>query len=177
MANEVKVASDAVAWKALERHYNDAAKTWNLRSLFAADPARFSAFSRQFTARYQPEGKAASSSDEISLFVDFSKNIINNDTFRLFGQLLEERKLSTWINKMFSGEAINNTEKRAVLHVALRNRSNRPILVDGKDVMPDVNRVLAQMKAFSDSVRSVCSDTLSLLLSFIINNSNCVTQY
>lgn len=133
--SDAKTVSSSTSWKALERHHSTEASSWNLRSLFAADPTRFTTFSRQFTARYQPEGKAASASDEISLFVDFSKNIINSDTFRLFGNLLEERKLSSWIGKMFNGEAINNTEKRAVLHIALRNRSNRPILVDGKVII------------------------------------------
>lgn len=73
---------------------------------------------------------------------------------KLLIALANERNLKQWIEKMYNGEKINITEDRAVLHIALRNRSNKPILVDGKNVMEDVNRVLSQMRKFSNAVRS-----------------------
>jgi glucose-6-phosphate isomerase len=88
------------------------------------------------------------------LFFDYSKHRITSETVTLLVKLAEERGLEKAIDAMFSGAKINSTENRAVLHVALRNRSNQPILVDGKDVMPDVNRVLAQMQDFSSRVRT-----------------------
>ena len=109
-----------------------------MRDLFAQDPDRFKKFSLEF------EG----------LFFDFSKNRITGETMKLLRALAVERDVPGWAKKMFTGEKINITENRAVLHIALRNRSNRPILVDGKDVMPEVNAVLAHMKEFSDAVRS-----------------------
>lgn len=125
------------AWKAIESHYRDIAKI-QMRDLFAQDPKRFERFSIKL--------------DDI-LF-DYSKNRITKETMPLLLALARECELSEKIEAMFSGRKINTTEDRAVLHIALRNRSNRPIEVDGKDVMPDVNRVLAQMRSFSDAVRS-----------------------
>ena len=87
------------------------------------------------------------------ILVDYSKNIITQETIKLLLDLAQERDVAAGRAAMFSGERINTTENRPVLHVALRNRSNTPIIVDGKDVMPDVNRVLAQIKAFTDKVR------------------------
>ena len=109
-----------------------------MRDLFAQDPDRFKKFSLEFDG----------------LFFDFSKNRITDETMTLLRALAAERDVAGWAKKMFSGEKINITENRAVLHIALRNRSNTPILVDGKDVMPEVNAVLAHMKDFSDTVRS-----------------------
>lgn len=125
------------AWKALQEHSVDMQPV-QMRDMFKSDPKRFEKFSRKF--------------DDILL--DFSKNRINDETFKLLLELAKEAKLSEWTNKMFSGEKINTTENRAVLHIALRNRSNRPILVDGKDVMPEVNAVLKQMRSFCDKIRS-----------------------
>lgn len=125
------------AWRALAEHQSASAAS-HMRDLFAADPARFDRFSLRF--------------DDI-LF-DYSKNRITAETMRLLLALAEQQGLASKIAAMFSGEKINNTEGRAVLHVALRNRANRPILVDGQDVMPEVNRVLAQMERFSQAVRS-----------------------
>jgi len=125
------------AWKALEAHYRKMSDV-HMRDLFAGDKERFSRFSRQFN----------------DILVDFSKNIISEETFALLMQLARERDIPGWTERMFKGEKINNTEHRAVLHTALRNRSNRPIEVDGKDVMPDVNRVLEQMRGFTEAVRS-----------------------
>ena len=110
----------------------------SMRSLFEHDPERFAKFSIQFE----------------DMLVDWSKNRVTAETMRRLVDLAQAAGLKAWTERMFTGERINSTENRPVLHIALRNRSNRPILVDGVDVMPDVNRVLAQMRAFSDAVRS-----------------------
>ncbi len=86
--------------------------------------------------------------------LDYSKNRITAKTLQLLFQLARESNLADWTQRLFSGEHINNTENRAVLHTALRNRSNKPVMVDGKDVMPEINQVLKQMARFSESVRS-----------------------
>ncbi|WP_439242078.1 glucose-6-phosphate isomerase [Lonepinella sp. BR2474] len=130
--------TSTAAWKALEQHKATFAKT-TIQQLFAQEPNRFADYSLTFN-------------DEI--LVDYSKNNINQDTLKLLRQLAEECSLSTAIEAMFTGEKINRTEDRAVLHTALRNRSNTPVLVDGKDVMPDVNEVLAKMKGFCQRVIS-----------------------
>jgi glucose-6-phosphate isomerase len=109
-----------------------------MRDLFAQDPQRFERFSLQFG----------------DLLFDYSKNRITERTMTLLCDLARQANLGAAIEAMFSGQKINVTENRAVLHTALRNRSNRPIMVDGADVMPDVNRVLSKMRAFSESVRS-----------------------
>jgi len=126
------------AWKALRAHF-EAMKTQQMSDLFAENPKRFEQFS-------QALGE--------DLLVDYSKNIINQQTLDLLLQLAEECKLAEGIQSMFSGDPINQTENRAVLHVALRNRSNRPIKVDGENVMPSVNKVLEQMKQFSARIIS-----------------------
>ncbi len=108
-----------------------------MRGLFAADPARFERFSLQVG----------------ELLLDYSKNRITDETMGLLMQLAEEADVAGWRERMFSGDKINHTEGRAVLHVALRNRSNRPILVDGEDVMPKVNAVIERMSAFAEQVR------------------------
>jgi len=110
----------------------------HLRDLFAKDPERFARFSIEAG----------------DLFLDYSKHRITQDTMRLLFDLARQQKVKEWTEKMFTGEKINGTEGRAVLHVALRNRSNTPILVDGKDVMPDVNAVLAKMRTFTERLRS-----------------------
>lgn len=125
------------AWHALQQHYANTAHV-QMRDLFAADPQRFDKFSLRY--------------DDILL--DFSKNHITDETLALLLDLAAQADLSGWIEKMFSGAKINSTEDRAVLHTALRNRSNRPILVDGIDVMPAVNAVLTQMRQFSEAVRN-----------------------
>ncbi len=125
------------AWKALQEH-KKALDGVHMRDLFAKDPQRFEKFSLRLD----------------DFLLDYSKNRITAETMPLLHQLAHEAGLEDWRGKMFSGDKINNTEKRAVLHVALRNRSNRPIMVDGKDVMPEVNAVLAKMRTFSDAVRS-----------------------
>ncbi len=124
------------AWQALLAHYKNVAPL-HIRDLFIADPRRYSKFSLKCK----------------DLLLDYSKNRITEETLTLLFALARQADLRTWIERMFSGGKINVTEQRAVLHVALRNRSNRPIMVDGVDVMPEVNRVLAQMKIFTESVR------------------------
>jgi glucose-6-phosphate isomerase len=128
---------ESPAWKALAAH-SDAMKPVLLRDLFAAEPARFERLSLEMG----------------DVLVDYSKNRVTEETMKLLFDLARQAKVFEWRDRMFAGEKINRTEDRAVLHVALRNRSNRPILVDGKDVMPEVNAVLAKMREFTDSVRS-----------------------
>ena len=129
--------SDTNSWKALQAHLPTIADQ-HMRDLFAADPKRFEKFSMFFK----------------DILFDFSKHRITEETLQLLLNLAREMDVQGWTNKMFNGEAINFTENRAVLHVALRNRSNRPILVNGQNVMPGVNVVLARMRRFSDAVRS-----------------------
>ncbi len=126
------------AWKALETHQAQLAHT-TIADLFKQEQNRFNDYSLTF---------------ENQILVDFSKNKINQETLKLLHQLAKESALDEAINAMFTGEKINRTENRAVLHTALRNRSNTPIYVDGKDVMPEVNAVLAKMSAFCDRVIS-----------------------
>lgn len=129
--------TDLGAWVALERHVEDMGHV-HLRDMFAEDPDRFERFSLRFE----------------DILVDVSKNLVTEETITLLLWLAQECHLRRWIERMFNGEKINVTEKRAVLHVALRNRSNAPIEVDGRDVMSEVNRVLEQMRRFTDAVRS-----------------------
>ncbi|KER10356.1 MAG: glucose-6-phosphate isomerase [[Candidatus Thermochlorobacteriaceae] bacterium GBChlB] len=125
------------AWKALTAHHKKVSKL-HLRDLFAKDANRFNKFSLH----------------ACDILLDYSKNRITDETMPLLFALAKETKVKQAIEKMFNGEKINTTENRAVLHVALRNRSNRPIMVDGTDVMPEVNAVLSQMKSFCAVVRS-----------------------
>lgn len=120
------------AWLLLRRHHEDEMQRAHLRDLFAQDADRFQKFSIKFG----------------DILFDYSKNIITPKTMHLLLQLAEECRLKEAIAQMFSGEKINETENRAVLHTALRNFSGNPVETDGKDVMPDVQRVLAQMKDF-----------------------------
>ena len=125
------------AWAALAGHY-PAVAGLHLRDLFAQDPARAARFSR----RWQ------------DWLVDFSKHRLTDDTLRLLLALARQAGVEAQRDAMFRGDTFNITERRAVLHTALRNRSNRPVLVDGQDVMPEVKAVLAHMREFSDAVRS-----------------------
>ena len=132
----MSLLTDLPAWKALKEHHHEVVGL-HMRDLFARDPKRFERFSLHFK----------------DILFDYSKNLITEKTVSLLMELAREAGLAKKIEAMFSGEKINVTEGRAVLHIALRNRSNRPILVDGKDVMPEVNRVLEKMRVFSESVR------------------------
>jgi len=129
--------TNSPAWQALSKHQPEMAGVY-LQDLFARDPQRFERFSLRLG----------------DILFDFSKNRITEDTLSLLIDLAHQANLAHVIEAMFNGEKINTTENRAVLHVALRNRSNRPILEDGMDVMPEVNRVLAKMRTFSEAVRS-----------------------
>jgi glucose-6-phosphate isomerase len=125
------------AWKALEEYYAKFNGT-QMKDLFAKDAKRFDTYSLQFE----------------DILVDFSKNIVDEKVFSLLIQLAEECGVKQALEAEFSGEKINKTEDRSVLHIALRNRSNSPILMDGADVMPGINAVLAQMKDFSEKLIS-----------------------
>jgi glucose-6-phosphate isomerase len=123
-------------WRRLEAH-RDEIRRGHLREWFRRDSGRFERFSERIG----------------DLLVDFSKHLITDDTLRLLRELARERRVEELRDRMFAGERINNTENRAVLHVALRNRSTRPMLVDGRDVMPDVRAALDHMRLFSGAVR------------------------
>ncbi|MEO5675520.1 MAG: glucose-6-phosphate isomerase [Chitinophagales bacterium] len=129
--------TETSSWKNLEEHFKKISND-HMRDWFNNDPQRFSNFSLLFK----------------DILVDYSKNRITDETLKLLLHLTRECDLKSWIEKMFTGEKINNTEHRAVLHVALRNRSDVPIFTDGKDVMPEVNGVLKKMKIFSENIRS-----------------------
>ncbi|EEY8850463.1 glucose-6-phosphate isomerase [Escherichia coli] len=130
--------TQTAAWQALQKHF-DEMKDVTIAELFAKDGDRFSKFSATF---------------DDQMLVDYSKNRITEETLAKLQDLAKECDLAGAIKSMFSGEKINRTENRAVLHIALRNRSNTPILVDGKDVMPEVNAVLEKMKTFSEAIIS-----------------------
>ncbi|MEZ4599998.1 MAG: glucose-6-phosphate isomerase [Syntrophotaleaceae bacterium] len=125
------------AWQDLLDHWREISGL-HMRDMFDQDPERFDRFSLQLK----------------DILFDFSKNRITGETLQLLCDLARERGLDEKRERMFAGEKINCTEKRAVLHVALRNRSDRPIYVDGEDVMPGVRSVLARMREFSERVRS-----------------------
>ncbi|KAK9494626.1 Phosphoglucose isomerase [Lipomyces doorenjongii] len=136
-------ASDLPTWAKLQEAYDSVGKSISVKELFKADPDRFAKFSRSFI-----------NYDGSEILFDFSKNIINEDIFKLLVQLAEDANIESLREAFFAGEKINFTEQRAVYHVALRNQSNKVMKVDGKDVTPEVNRVLAHMKEFSEEVRS-----------------------
>ncbi|XP_026222312.1 glucose-6-phosphate isomerase a [Anabas testudineus] len=129
-------------YQKLEQWYKANAGSLNMRTMFDEDKTRFGKFSTVLDT------------DDGEILLDFSKNLINQDVMAMLLALAKSRGVEEARDKMFSGEKINFTEGRAVLHIALRNRSNTPIHVDGKDVMPEVNRVLDKMKAFCHKVRS-----------------------
>ena len=129
--------TSSTEWKALEAHYQSV-KDLKLRTLFASDPGR--------SERFGVEAAG--------LFLDYSKNRITDETVRLLIELARARGVAARRDAMFSGEKINVSENRAVLHVALRAERGQKILVDGKDVVPEVHAVLDRMAAFADQVRS-----------------------
>jgi glucose-6-phosphate isomerase len=133
----VSTRTESKSWKALALHQKAIAPR-HLRDLFAEDPKRFEKFSLVFG----------------DILLDFSKNRITEETFALLVGLAREAEVEAWRDKMFHGEKINVTEDRAVYHVALRNRSDRPMVVEGEDVMPRVNAVLTHMGSFAHAVRS-----------------------
>ena len=126
----------ADSWRALETHQR-AVQSMHMRDLFAADPDRCKKFSLQVE----------------DILVDYSKHILTGETVHLLCAMARAARIEEWRDRMFAGEPINFTEGRPVLHIALRNRSNRPIMVHGKDVMPEVNAVLGHMRSFVADVR------------------------
>lgn len=124
-------------WTKLKEHYEQI-KTIHMRDLFASDEDRFNNFSIRFN----------------DILIDYSKNIISYETMKLLLELAYEINLKSAVNTMFEGKKINETEKRAVLHTALRNRSGKPVIVDGSDIMPEIEEVLNHMKDFSEKIRS-----------------------
>jgi len=125
------------SWRALENHYNEV-KKYQIKDLFKSDPSRFERFSCQFE----------------DILVDYSKNLISDETLKLLFDLSEDTNLADSIEQFFGGAIINETENRAVLHTALRNPSDEPVYVDGHDVTPEVNRVLGKMRKFSEQLLS-----------------------
>jgi len=133
---EQQQLSESVAWKALDAHHATIKDT-AMKDLFAQDPQRFNKFSLTFE----------------DILLDYSKNRITDETMTKLYALAEQQDVKGLAKRMFAGETINPTEGRAVLHIALRNQSNTPILVDGEDVMPAINDTLARIKTFCDDVR------------------------
>jgi len=129
--------TQTASWKALTAHAEDMKKI-HMRDLFAQDPERFNKYSLKLN----------------DILVDYSKNLMTEETKIKLMDLARERDLPACIERLFAAEKVNITEDRLVLHTALRNRSNRPMVVDGEDVMPDINRVLARMRKIVDTVRS-----------------------
>ncbi|KAK0181332.1 hypothetical protein PV327_003624 [Microctonus hyperodae] len=132
---------EETAWKQLEEFYFGTGSRINIADLFRQDPQRFEKFS--LTLQTPDDG---------AILLDYSKNRLDEKAFGLLINLAQARQIEKARDSMFAGEKINFTENRAVLHTALRNRSNAPVLVDGKDVMPDVNDVLRHMKEFTNQV-------------------------
>lgn len=126
------------AWLLLKKHFQEEMQRTKMKTLFENDGERFKKFSIRFN----------------DILFDYSKNIVTPKTLQLLQLLAEECNVKEAIQAMFNGEKINETEGRAVLHTALRNFSDSPVMVDGADVMPDVRRVLAQMKSFCESIHS-----------------------
>ena len=131
-----KTVNKTRAWKRLEHHYKTMRKV-EMRDMFAKDPQRAERYSINLDA----------------MMLDYSKNRINDRTMKYLLALAKECKLPEKIEQMFSGDKINLTENRAVLHTALRNRDNTPIYVNGKNIMSQINEVLAKMRKFSEAVR------------------------
>ena len=129
--------TDLSSWSALKKHFSSVEKI-EIRNLFSENTERFNEFSVIFN----------------DILLDYSKNRINSDTVKLLVDLAQECNVKKGIDDMFNGSVINNTEGRSVLHVALRNRSNTPVIVDGLDVMPKINEVLDKMRYFTQKVRS-----------------------
>ncbi len=129
--------TETQSWNRLIGHFKEMKDT-HMKDLFAGDPERFN----KYTIRFN------------DILVDYSKNVITDETLKLLSGLIEEIGLRDAIDKMFSGDRINETEDRAALHIALRNRGNTPIYVNGKNVMPEINAVLNKIKGFSDKIIS-----------------------
>ncbi|KAJ2542305.1 glucose-6-phosphate isomerase, partial [Coemansia sp. RSA 1933] len=142
------LATKLNAYKQLQEYYNGPGKDVDMRQLFKQDSDRFNKYSQTFTLK-SLDGKHST-----EFLIDYSKNRVDDKTFQMLLDLAKEAKLEEYREKMFTGEHINVTEDRAVLHVALRNVGDEPIYEDGKDVMPDVRAVLEHMKEFSEKIRT-----------------------
>jgi len=129
--------TESAAWQELEKHFEEV-NSVHMRELFIENPERFNRFHIRLN----------------DILLDYSKNRITEETHKLLIKLAKEAGVEAWRDKMFAGEHINVTEDRAVLHIALRNRANSPMMVDGINVMPQVNQVLERMRIFSDEVRA-----------------------
>ncbi|MBE9561048.1 MAG: glucose-6-phosphate isomerase, partial [Proteobacteria bacterium] len=125
------------AWKVLKKHFGEISHL-HMRDMFAEDPLRFESFSLKLN----------------DILFDYSKNIITGETMKDLYRLADECDVNEWIEKMFDGEVINNTENRAVLHTALRNRAEMPIMVDGEDVMPAVREEHERVKKLAEAIRT-----------------------
>ncbi|NOQ90542.1 MAG: glucose-6-phosphate isomerase [Gammaproteobacteria bacterium] len=127
----------SATWKALEEHFAEMSQI-HMRDLFEQDSQRFDKFSLKLN----------------DILFDFSKNIMDSQTMEFLYRLADECEVSEWITKMFDGEPINNTEKRAVLHTALRNRDGLPVMADGEDVMPAVREEHKRVKKLAEAIRT-----------------------
>ncbi|CDR42606.1 CYFA0S10e00188g1_1 [Cyberlindnera fabianii] len=141
--SDFALASELPAFKALQQLYDTQGKNIKVVEEFSKDPARFDKYSKEFT-----------NYDGSKILFDFSKNIFNDEIFAKLVALAKEAGVEKLRDAMFKGEHINTTEDRAVYHVALRNRANKPMYVDGKNVAPEVDAVLQHIKEFSEEVRS-----------------------
>uniref|UniRef100_T1DI15 Glucose-6-phosphate isomerase n=1 Tax=Psorophora albipes TaxID=869069 RepID=T1DI15_9DIPT len=142
MSGKVLLSQDPV-YQQIQNYFKENGASINIKKIFQEDDIRFDKFSLKL-----------STPEDGDILLDYSKNRITDDAWNMLLELAESRDVVKTRNDMFNGERINITENRAVLHVALRNRSNKPILVDGKDVMPEVNAVLAHMKEFTEQILS-----------------------
>ncbi|KAJ1969958.1 glucose-6-phosphate isomerase, partial [Dimargaris verticillata] len=147
-------ANQLPAWKALQQHFDNQGKGFQLTDLFAQDPERFAKLSREVHLDFAPPSGANPNPHNVNMLLDLSKHLITTDTLNLLLKLAREAKVEEWRQKMFTGEPINFTEQRSVLHVALRNLTDTAIHADGGNVTPDVHAVLQQMRETSDAIRS-----------------------
>ena len=137
-------ADSLAAWAQLQAHHTNVGKMFVLKEEFKKDPERFEKFSFTFD----------NTADGSEILFDFSKNFLTDETLKLLVAVAKEAKVEELRDAMFKGEKINFTEDRAVLHTALRNVSGEPVMVDGVDVMPGVQKELKHMEEFSDAIRS-----------------------
>ncbi|MCW8851652.1 MAG: glucose-6-phosphate isomerase, partial [Gammaproteobacteria bacterium] len=129
--------TQSTTWKNLEKHHAEISQS-HMRDMFAADPERFEKFSLKLN----------------DILFDYSKNIINSETMEQLYHLADECDIARWIERMFDGEPINQTENRAVLHTALRNKSGQAVMVDGEDVMPAVRAEQERVKNLAEAIRT-----------------------
>jgi glucose-6-phosphate isomerase len=130
------------AWKALQNHYDKEGKNLRMSSLFANNPSRFEQMSLSF------------SYNKDTILLDYSKNIATDETMKLLLQLARDSQVENWRDRMFRGEPINTTEQRAVLHIALRNQSHKPIILNGENIDTAVVNVLENMGVISQRIAS-----------------------